>query len=153
MRENHFSKPSMALDYRRLYDSRVTALVPRNGDLLSPITIPMRLPSHFPSIHVGDKQTKLKMKKTSNSGTCSICLDEDATTTTFCCSQYMHGKCLREWVRLNPTCPLCRGTDSIVVVKQPQRREDFHYIPSLNSISMQRWWFQSPGMLSIRHAN
>ena len=47
-----------------------------------------------------------------NDETCAICLEEFDNTTLnvvqiINCSHYYHEDCLKRWLRIRPTCPLC----------------------------------------------
>lgn len=48
-----------------------------------------------------------------NDKTCSICLGEyqpkESVRTIPECNHYFHVGCIDEWLRKNPTCPLCRN--------------------------------------------
>jgi hypothetical protein len=41
---------------------------------------------------------------------CSICLLDITKDkiTTICCNNSFHEKCYSDWMKINPTCPLCR---------------------------------------------
>ena len=39
---------------------------------------------------------------------CSICLEENANHKLLNCDHYFHKKCIDEWVKIKPICPLCR---------------------------------------------
>jgi hypothetical protein len=41
---------------------------------------------------------------------CSICLLDTTKDKiiTVCCNNSFHEKCYTDWIKINPTCPLCR---------------------------------------------
>jgi hypothetical protein len=43
-------------------------------------------------------------------GTCTICMDAitDTLVPTLSCDHLYHASCLNKWVRMNPSCPVCR---------------------------------------------
>nr|XP_011463983.1 PREDICTED: RING-H2 finger protein ATL20-like [Fragaria vesca subsp. vesca] len=63
-----------------------------------------------------------------NDKTCSICLGEyqpkETVRTIPECNHYFHVGCIDEWLRKNPTCPLCRNlprTPEVPLVRQHDR--------------------------------
>ncbi|GLT57021.1 hypothetical protein SLA2020_300260 [Shorea laevis] len=58
--------------------------------------------------------SQAKLHETDNTSNCSICLGEyrDADTLRLLpnCGHVFHLKCVDPWLRLNPTCPVCRNS-------------------------------------------
>ena len=55
---------------------------------------------------------------------CSICLSENhLNVRTGCCKNKFHKKCLIEWLRNNPLCPLCRNENIKVLTKKLEKKK------------------------------
>ena len=39
---------------------------------------------------------------------CTICLSNNKNLIKLECSHVFHHKCINEWIKINPTCPICR---------------------------------------------
>ncbi|KAJ9148066.1 hypothetical protein P3X46_030161 [Hevea brasiliensis] len=52
-----------------------------------------------------------------NDSTCPICLSEyqpkETLRTIPECNHYFHADCIDEWLKMNPTCPLCRNSPEV----------------------------------------
>ncbi|CAN6578918.1 unnamed protein product [Malus baccata var. baccata] len=64
----------------------------------------------YPTTFLGDSKRLPKP----NDNTCSICLSEyeakEALRTIPECNHYFHASCIDEWLKMNPTCPICRNS-------------------------------------------
>ncbi|CAO2820829.1 unnamed protein product [Amaranthus hypochondriacus] len=67
----------------------------------------------YPEVVLGESKRLPKP----NNGPCSICLCEyKAKETLRCmpdCNHCFHVNCIDEWLKMNPTCPLCRNSPSV----------------------------------------
>ncbi len=73
-----------------------------------PVLTPRAHPVEEPQVLQKDPQEK---------DNCSICLLEMIDHTETACHHFFHEECLKPWLALKKTCPLCR----YLLVKEPQQ--------------------------------
>lgn len=57
--------------------------------------------------HSKTLKKSLSIKSIVSEVECSICLEEGCNAE-LCCTHRFHKKCIHEWTKVSPTCPICR---------------------------------------------
>ena len=80
------------------------------GPVLAKVCWPDTRAARYPKLVLGES----KRLPGPNSGPCSICLAEyKAKETIRCmpdCNHCFHVTCIDQWLRMSPTCPICRSS-------------------------------------------
>jgi hypothetical protein len=87
----------------------------------------------------------------SDDGLCSICLENvQEGHRTLPCGHEFHGECLREWLALQDTCPVCRATLPLLKTASTMRPLEE---PSSNRDNIMKFFFLKSVILMITFVN
>ncbi|GMN67812.1 hypothetical protein TIFTF001_036887 [Ficus carica] len=88
------------------------------GSVPSTVVIDEAVLERFPKLPYS--QAKLRI----NEGNCSVCLEDyiesDVLRLLPDCGHAFHLKCVDPWLRLRPTCPLCRSSPDVVTASRDE---------------------------------
>eukprot|EP01122_Echinamoeba_exundans_P009330 TRINITY_DN3270_c0_g1_i2.p1 TRINITY_DN3270_c0_g1~~TRINITY_DN3270_c0_g1_i2.p1 ORF type:complete len:212 (+),score=26.28 TRINITY_DN3270_c0_g1_i2:129-764(+) len=87
------------------------------------------------------RKTLSKKAEDDEDAECPLCLDRAAEVALAECNHAFCNKCLDEWTKRNPTCPMCRqqtseDSEPWILTSEPESEEIFdHLLDFLDSIS------------------
>lgn len=93
----------------------------------------------FPSLLYSDSEAKPhKGESTASSSGCSICLADYKATDMLRllpeCGHMYHLKCIDQWLRLHPTCPICRNSPLPTPLATPHQSLQVDHISRLSVV-------------------
>ncbi|KAF3434229.1 hypothetical protein FNV43_RR25332 [Rhamnella rubrinervis] len=84
----------------------------------------------YPKMVVGESG---RLPKPNDNGPCSICLSEyQPKDTVRCipeCNHCFHADCIDEWLRMTPTCPMCRNSPAPSAATTPLATPQSELVP------------------------